>query len=91
MGRFLAQCVGVEIAQNNIEISNIDWNAPTFNAPGLWMSREELSRSKNTSSKEINEYLDYVNSLDKNLKDYSKIKNYYIDGDIVGEYGKYVG
>lgn len=91
LGGFLAQCVGVEIAQNNIEMSNINWNTSTFNAPGLWITPKELSKSKNISSKEINEYLDYVNSLDKNLKSYSKIKNYYIDGDIVGEYGKHAG
>ena len=80
LGGFLAQCVGVEIAQNNIEMSNINWNTSTFNAPGFWITPKELSKSKIFHPKEINEYLDYVNSLDRNLKSYSKIKNYYIDG-----------
>lgn len=88
LGGFLAQSIGVEIKNNNINMSGIDWRVSTFNAPGFGVKhQEEVRKYKNYSKEEIDEYLDYVNNLDKSTKSYSNITNYIISGDRVSTYG----
>lgn len=86
LGGFLTQSVATEIYENNIKVpSTTSWRASTFNAPGLLLPKNAMSKVRNKS------YTDYYNSVDDKLRSYSKITNYSIDGDFVANFGKHVG
>lgn len=76
LGGFLTQSVANDIIDGRIKISrNIKINFTSFNAPGVY-GKPGLEDLKEFENK-------------KNLKD-SRIKNYVIGGDLVGNFGKHL-